>query len=83
VTETAGQDWEQQAENWIAWVRKPGFDSYWRYRDEFFTLVPAPGTATVDIGCGEGRVSGDLTARGHTVTGAATRCVTPTLELVC
>jgi SAM-dependent methyltransferase len=69
VTDTAGQDWEQQAENWIAWVRKPGFDSYWRYRDEFFALVPAPGTATVDIGCGEGRVSRDLAARGHTVTG--------------
>lgn len=65
---TAGQDWEQQARNWIAWVRKPGFDSYWRYRDEFFTLVPPPGQATLDVGCGEGRVTRDLVARGHTVT---------------
>jgi SAM-dependent methyltransferase len=65
----AGQDWEQQAQNWIAWARKPGFDSYWRYRDEFFELVPPPGKATLDVGCGEGRVSRDLTARGHTVTG--------------
>jgi len=67
VTDIAGQDWEEQAKNWIAWARKPNFDSYWRYRDEFFELVPPPGTATVDVGCGEGRVSRDLTARGHTV----------------
>jgi SAM-dependent methyltransferase len=66
---TAGQDWEQQARNWIAWARRPGFDSYWRYRDDFFALVPPPGRATLDIGCGEGRVSRDLAARGHTVTG--------------
>jgi SAM-dependent methyltransferase len=65
----AGQDWEQQAHNWIAWARKPGFDSYWRYRDDFLALVPPPGLATVDIGCGEGRVSRDLAATGHAVTG--------------
>jgi ubiquinone/menaquinone biosynthesis C-methylase UbiE len=65
----AGQDWEQQADNWTAWARKPGYDSYWRYRDEFFTLVPPPGRATLDLGCGEGRVTRDLTARGHRVTG--------------
>lgn len=65
----ASQDWENQAHNWIAWVRKPNFDSYWRYRDDFFQLVPAPGVATLDFGCGEGRVSRDLTARGHSVTG--------------
>jgi SAM-dependent methyltransferase len=65
----AGQDWEQQARNWIAWARRPGFDSYWRYRDDFFALVPSPGRATLDIGCGEGRVSRDLAALGHTVTG--------------
>lgn len=63
------QDWEEQARNWIAWARRPGFDSYWRYRDEFLTLVPGPGKATLDLGCGEGRVSRDLAARGHRVTG--------------
>ncbi|HEY3611522.1 MAG TPA: class I SAM-dependent methyltransferase [Pseudonocardiaceae bacterium] len=69
MTDIAGQDWEEQANNWIAWARKPNFDSYWRYRDEFFELVPPPGTATVDVGCGEGRVSRDLAAHGHNVTG--------------
>jgi SAM-dependent methyltransferase len=62
-------DWEEQARNWIAWVRKPEFDSYWRYRADFFDLVPSPGAATLDLGCGEGRVSRDLIARGHRVTG--------------
>ncbi|MDU0294810.1 class I SAM-dependent methyltransferase [Saccharothrix longispora] len=66
---TAAQDWEEQARNWIAWVRRPGFDSYWRYRDAFFALVPAAGRATLDLGCGEGRVSRDLGGRGHRVTG--------------
>ena len=51
--------------------RKPNHDSYWKYRDDFFALVPKPGKATLDAGCGEGRVSRDLAARGHTVTGIA------------
>lgn len=65
----AGQDWEAQAQLWIAWARRPDFDSYYRYRDEFFALLPPPGGATLDVGCGEGRVTRDLTAHGHTVTG--------------
>jgi len=31
--------------------------------------VPAPGRATLEVGCGEGRVSRDLASRDHTVTG--------------
>lgn len=59
-------DWEAQAENWIAWARNPK-DAYWLYRDAFFELVPAPGAATLEVGCGEGRVSRDLGSRGHRV----------------
>lgn len=62
-------DWEQEAENWIAWARTPGHDEYWLYRDAFFELLPPPGRATLDLGCGEGRVARDLAARGHRVTG--------------
>ncbi|MGH7761430.1 MAG: class I SAM-dependent methyltransferase [Candidatus Dormibacteraceae bacterium] len=62
--------WEAQARNWIAWAREPGHDSYWRHhRDAFFKLIPSPGRMTIDIGCGEGRVSRDLAARGHRVVG--------------
>lgn len=62
-------DWEQQARNWVAWARRPGHDSFWRYKSEFLEFVPEPGKATLDLGCGEGRVSRELRARGHEVTG--------------
>ena len=43
-------------------------DSYWRFhRDQFLEIVPAPGRLTLDVGCGEGRLSRDLKALGHTV----------------
>jgi len=62
------QDWEREAENWVAWARTPGHDVYWHYRDAFFALLPPAGRATIEIGCGEGRVARDLAARGHSVT---------------
>src|SRR5262245_13024757 len=62
--------WEHNAEAWIRWAREPGHDSYWRFhRDRFLELVPAPGRLTLDIGCGEGRLSRDLAALGHEVVG--------------
>jgi SAM-dependent methyltransferase len=63
------QDWEEQAHSWVAWARRPGFDSFWRYKDELLEFVPEPGKATLDLGCGEGRISRELRARGHDVTG--------------
>jgi SAM-dependent methyltransferase len=67
---SSGEDWEREAENWIAWVRRPGHDAYWYYRDGFFDeIVPPAGRATLDVGCGEGRVTRDLSERGHRVTG--------------
>jgi SAM-dependent methyltransferase len=60
--------WERNAADWVRWARKPGHDSYWRFhRDRFLDLVPAPGRLTLDIGCGEGRVSRDLARLGHQV----------------
>ena len=60
--------WEEQAPNWIALARAPD-ESYWAHRDLFFELVPEPGARTLEIGCGEGRVTRDLRDRGHTVIG--------------
>ncbi|MGH9017902.1 MAG: class I SAM-dependent methyltransferase [Acidimicrobiales bacterium] len=70
-------EWEDEAENWIRWARTPGHDAYWAYRASFFeAVVPPPGRRTVEIGCGEGRVSRDLRDRGHRTVGVE---LSPTL----
>ena len=60
------QRWEEEAAAWGAWVRR---DVYPHYAPACFELVPPPGRATLDLGCGEGRVTRDLTARGHSAIG--------------
>ena len=65
-----GGHWEDVAPDWIDWARAPGLDSFWAYRDALRAFLPGPGRATLDLGCGEGRVARELTALGHTVTAA-------------
>ena len=82
--------WEDEARNWIAWARTPGHDAYWDYSPAFFSLVPPAERATLEIGCGEGRVARDLSDRGHRVTAvdssptllAAARAAEPANEYV-
>ncbi len=61
------EHWEKNAGDWAAWATTPGFDSYWSYSPAFFELVPPPRGRTLEVACGEGRVSRDLAARGHHV----------------
>jgi SAM-dependent methyltransferase len=68
--DSLSQAWDAQAHAWISWARTPGHDSYWHWhRDAFLPLVPTPGRLTLDIACGEGRVSRDLRSMGHRVLG--------------
>ena len=47
---------------------RPGFDAYWYFRDAVFdAILPSPHGLTLEVGCGEGRVTRDLVARGHDV----------------
>src|SRR5215510_13580985 len=82
--------WEAHACQWIEWARAPGHDSYWRYhRDQFLQLLPLPGRRTVDIGCGEGRLTRHLKELGHQVVGidaspsmvAAARQLDPSMDI--
>jgi SAM-dependent methyltransferase len=72
-----GVAWEQNADDWVAWARKPGHDSYWQFhRDAFRRLLPEPEGRALDVGCGEGRLPRDLKSWGYDVVGVD---VSPTL----
>ena len=87
------EDWDAGAEDWIRWARSPGHDHYfWRLNlPALLELLPPPGRRTLDVGCGEGRLARELSARGHRVTGVegspalaeAARASDPALEVIC
>src|SRR5262249_37343289 len=48
----------------------PEHDTYWHFHGTIFhRLLPPPGRRTIDLGCGEGRLSRDLKTGGHEVVG--------------
>jgi SAM-dependent methyltransferase len=65
------QGWEAEAENWAVFARTPGYDHV--HQDinlpVLLSLLPDAGTATLDLACGEGRLSRLLRTRGHRVVG--------------
>ena len=70
VTGPLRQAWRTQAAAWAAWARTPGHDTFWHFTlPELLAILPPPGTRTLDLGGGEGRLARELTARGHRVTG--------------
>jgi SAM-dependent methyltransferase len=84
------ESWEAHASEWIKWARAPGHDSYWRFhRDQFLRLLPPPGRRTLDVGCGEGRLTRHLKSLGHIIVGidsspslvAAARALDPAMDI--
>jgi SAM-dependent methyltransferase len=70
------QGWEPIAEAWVDHVRAQEDRWYPHNAAAFLELLPPPGRATLDIGCGEGRLGRELVERGHRVTGVE---LSPTL----
>jgi SAM-dependent methyltransferase len=63
--------WEGQAASWLRFARTPGHDHwFWDYNwPAFEPLLPPAGRATLDLGCGEGRVGVRLSELGHAAVG--------------
>ncbi len=63
--------WEAEAENWARFARTPGLDH--SHQDVNLPalrhLLPAAGRRTLDLGCGEGRLTTILASLGHQVVG--------------
>jgi SAM-dependent methyltransferase len=66
------QGWESEAQNWLTFTRTPGYDTSHEETNlpVLLDLLPAPGRATLDLACGEGRLTRFLTTLGHAVVGA-------------
>jgi SAM-dependent methyltransferase len=63
----SGQSWEAVALEWAEYVRSGGDKQFAWNAPPFFDSLPPPRGLTVEIGCGEGRVTRELRTRGYDV----------------
>ena len=64
---TDREHWERNAHAWAGFTRGPEPDAYPNFAPRFFEFLPPPGGQALEVGCGEGRVTRDLRARGYEV----------------
>ena len=84
--------WDAQAANWVRWARTPEHDHFfWRLGlPALLELIGEPGRRTLDLACGEGRLSRVLAQRGHALVGvegspalaAAARQAAPEIDVL-
>ena len=69
--QTMRQGWESEAQNWARFARTPGHDHAHEAINlpALLDLLPAPAARTLDLACGEGRLSRLLSQQGHRVAG--------------
>jgi SAM-dependent methyltransferase len=65
------QGWESEALNWVSFARTPGHDRAHENINlpALLELLPPPGRRTLDLACGEGRLSRLLQSMQHRVVG--------------
>jgi SAM-dependent methyltransferase len=68
---TLQQGWESEAQNWAHFARMPDGDKSHELTNKpvLLEVLPPPGRATLDLACGEGRLSRLLRSLGHRVVG--------------
>lgn len=60
--------WTQVAAEWTVWARSPKHDAFWVYREALLAYIGRGSGKALEVGCGEGRISRELTALGYHVT---------------
>ena len=63
-----GDEWERHADTWVRFTPHDVFFERCNW-PACLELLPEPGRATLDVGCGEGRIGALLREQGHRVTG--------------
>ncbi len=91
-SKSLGEAWEDNAAEWVSWARSPELDhAFWQLNlPTLIALLPPPVGATLDVGCGEGRLARELKRLGYEVVGlenspslcAAARQADPGFEVV-
>jgi 2-polyprenyl-3-methyl-5-hydroxy-6-metoxy-1,4-benzoquinol methylase len=51
------EHWSRIASEWTAWARASDHDAFWAYRASLISFIGHGTGDTLDVGCGEGRVS--------------------------
>ena len=64
-------EWEREADTWIRFAQTRGHDHWYELLNlpSFLELLPSTPGTLIDLGCGEGRLGTELTARGFEVLG--------------